>query len=237
MLPSPSSSFHDQSATIRRLKRLVIALVLSNVGLGIFSFYLLRTTDRSYTQLISDSIPLMNALQTLTAESVDVMGTSMPALFDAPSADRTAIAQRSRVAFERERDTRVALLKNTLLTRLSAAHTELRATGERFTDTGVKVAALFGAGKTEEAKRLREQALRPAFDAYVDAATKAVDLLEAESLRVSNAITSKTGSFSTAVLGIGSWPIVLLVGLLLLTAVFVIVLMVLFRGREMGDTP
>jgi hypothetical protein len=42
---------------------------------------------------------------------------------------------------------------------------------------------------------------------------------------------------STVLLGLAGWPVVLLVGLLLLTAIFVLVLMVLFRGREMSDMP
>lgn len=42
---------------------------------------------------------------------------------------------------------------------------------------------------------------------------------------------------STVVLGCASWPVIVLVTLLVLTAVFVVVLMVLFRGREMSDGP
>ena len=45
------------------------------------------------------------------------------------------------------------------------------------------------------------------------------------------------GVLPSLLLGIASWPIVVLAGLLLLTALFVVVLMVLFRGREMSDTP
>src|ERR1051326_6106373 len=65
-----SSAYFDRSAgTIRRLKAIIVALLVSNVALGLFSAYLLRQTDRSYSELIDRDVPLLNDLQTLTALS------------------------------------------------------------------------------------------------------------------------------------------------------------------------
>ena len=44
-----NSSPNEHTATLRQLKLLVVVLVLSNVGLGIFSFLLLRRLDRQYS--------------------------------------------------------------------------------------------------------------------------------------------------------------------------------------------
>src|SRR5205814_8803362 len=76
-----SSSLHDQSSTLRQLKLLVVVLVLSNIGLGIFSFYLLRSVDRTYSDLIDRSVPVLNDLQTLTALAVRAMRGTHPTLF------------------------------------------------------------------------------------------------------------------------------------------------------------
>src|SRR5690348_14912380 len=75
---------HVQSS-LRQLKWLVVLLILSNVGLGIFGFIALRTIDRRYSELMDRSVPLLNSLQTLTARSVDAMKSTGPAIFEAAS--------------------------------------------------------------------------------------------------------------------------------------------------------
>ena len=44
-------------------------------------------------------------------------------------------------------------------------------------------------------------------------------------------------SFSTIMIGLASWPFLVIGGLLLVTGLFVLVLMLAFRGREMSDAP
>jgi hypothetical protein len=62
-------------------------------------------------------------------------------------------------------------------------------------------------------------------------------LLMSESTLVNNDFTAKTSSFSRIVLGVASWPVIALVGLLLLTAGFVIAMMIAFRGKDLAGTP
>lgn len=233
-MTSPRS---EHVATLRQLKLLVLVLVLSNLGLGGFSFYLLRTIDRNYTELISGTVPLLNDLQTLTAKSVDAMRETGSALFNAPPAERAAAVQHSEIALAGDRRLRAAILNRPRQPALDSSLAALKAAGENFTGTAGEVVRQFAAGEIDAANRLREEALRPAFARYLEAATKAADLLEAESLKKSHVLSAKTGSVANMMLGVASWPVVLLVGLLALTAVFVLVLMVLFRGREMSDMP
>ncbi|MEY4941254.1 MAG: hypothetical protein RIQ93_2989, partial [Verrucomicrobiota bacterium] len=58
---------------LRQLKFLIVALTLSNMGLGLFSFFLLRSLNRDYSQLLGQSVSQLNRFQTLTARSVDAM--------------------------------------------------------------------------------------------------------------------------------------------------------------------
>src|SRR4051812_19014624 len=109
-MPHPfSASFHDQSATLRQLKLLVMVLVLSNIGLGIFSFYLLRKTDRSYTELISHTVPILGDLQELTARSVQTMRLTNPALFPTGQPEAGAL-EAARAEIRAEQDRRTGLL-------------------------------------------------------------------------------------------------------------------------------
>lgn len=231
-----SSSFNDHSATVRQLKALVVVLVLSNIGLGVFAFYLLRAMDRQYSDLIGRSVPVLNSLQTLTARSMQAMRATNPVQFEGESARRGSLLQQAKAALEADRELRSEILKSDWVG-ASAERAQLQAAGESFTKTGSDVIGHYAAGRTAEAARLREGELRGIFDRYIAATTKAADVIEADSQRINDHVSARTGSMAKWVLGVASWPIVALLGLLLLTAVFVLVLMVLFRGREMSDMP
>ena len=61
----------DQSSTVRTLKLLLMMLVFSNVALGVFSFYLLRSMDRRYSDLIEHAVPLLRtALPASLADAI-----------------------------------------------------------------------------------------------------------------------------------------------------------------------
>jgi hypothetical protein len=96
---------------------------------------------------------------------------------------------------------------------------------------------LYAAGNVAEASRLRDEKFLPAFDQYVTAMGKAADAIESQSLSVSKDYTAKTHSLSTIVLGVAGWPLIVMMALLLLTVCFVVVLMFVFRGKELGDMP
>lgn len=231
-----SSSFNDHSATVRQLKLLVVALVLSNIGLGLFAFYLLRGMDRQYSDLIGRSVPVLNSLQTLTARSMQAMRASNPVPFEGESARRDALVQQARTALEADLGLRNEILKSDWVG-ASAERAELQAAGESFTKVAGDVIGHYAAGRIADAARLRESELRRVFDRYIAATTKAADVIETDSQRINDDVSARTGSMAKWVLGVASWPIVALLGLLLLTAIFVLVLMVLFRGREMSDMP
>jgi hypothetical protein len=234
---SATPSSHDQSSTIRQLKLLVVVLVLSNIGLGVFSFYLLRRVDRTYSDLIDQSVPVLNDLQTLTALAVSAMRGTNPTLFADAAGNRRETLEASRAALASEEALRNKLVTVEWVTGQNAERAHFRAAGEAFSRTATEVLAGYAAGQDAAALRLREEKLRAEFDRYLNSITKAADVLEAESSRQSDSLSAHTGSMSTVMLGIASWPVILLLGLLALTAIFVLVLMVLFRGREMNDMP
>jgi len=232
-----SPHLSDQNSTVRQLKLLVLILVVSNIGLGAFSFYLLRAVDRSYSELFDRSVPILNELQTLTARTVHAMrGTNFAALAGQTSAP-PAFVEQARAGFAAERGLREKILKAPWTTTNETERAEFRAAGDHFTRMGDEVLMTLSSGRWSEAVKAREERLRVAFDRYLTAMTRLSDGLEAESARASEAVSARTGNMSNIVLGIASWPVVLLAGLLLLTAIFVLVLMVLFRGREMSDMP
>ncbi len=233
----PVSSPNDQAATLRNLKVLVVLLVVSNILVGVLGVYLLRLVDQRYTDLVSHTVPVLNDLQTLTAKSVSAMRATYPGFFETPGVKRDAALQHGRTELGEESALRNKLLAAEWLPATSAKRKEFQQAGTAFTESGNIVLGLFSAGQAAEATRVREETLRPAFERYQTAVTKAADVLQDESASVSNNFTAKTSSFSTIVMGVASWPVIVLFGLLVLTAVFVIAMMIAFRGKDLADMP
>jgi hypothetical protein len=227
---------HNQS-TLRQLKWLVALLILSNVALGVFGFSVLRSIDRRYSDLIGQSVPLLNNLQTLTAQSVEAMRATGSNLLEVPVAARDDAVRHGRQVLLQERTFRLQLMKQLQVVGVTQGRQKIQEAGDAFTTVATQVIEVAAGGKLEEAKRLRDEKLRPAFDRYLTAVTKAADDVEATSLRTNDDYSAQTGSMSHVILGVASWPVIVIVGLLLFTAVFVLGLMILFRGREMNDMP
>jgi hypothetical protein len=235
-MPKPIHESRDNSATLRQLKLLVVLLVLSNVGLGTLSFYLLRKVDERYSDLIDQALPLVVNLESLTIQAVDAMRTTNPKLFQAGDEGRETALRRARTSLETARTLRETILRRDWL-QIRKQRAEFQRSGEEFTREAAEVVRLLASGDLTAAEAWREQHLRPAFDHYLENARKATSSLETEAQRINDEFTASTSSTSKAMLGLGGWPLLLLVALLAITAVFVLVLMLLFRGREMSDTP
>jgi Four helix bundle sensory module for signal transduction len=212
---------HEKSI-VRQLKIIIVVLVLSNIALGGFGFYFLRAVDRKYSDLIDQAVPTLNDMQTLTAISMEAMRSTNPTLFGESPQSRSERTQAARVALERDRDLRRGILKREWLSRDTEERVDFQSAGEGFSRAAAAVINLLESGKNAAASRQREESLRPAFDRYIAATTKAADVLEAQSLRTSDLFTERTVSLSRIMLGLASWPVMILGIFLLVTAVFII---------------
>jgi hypothetical protein len=235
---SASPVFDRSHGTIRRLKAVIVALLVSNIALGALSFYLLRDTDRRYSELIENNMPLLNDLQTLTARSVVAMRVTGSGLLEAASGEpRNQAARYARSARDDEAALRTKLLARPWTNITTTSKAEFQRASETFA-TGVdRVITLALDNKISEATQLRETTLRPAFEKYQSTITRLADAVELGSRRASNALSEKTGSASTLVLGLAGWPILITLGLIAITAIFVLALMLLFRGSDAQDAP
>jgi hypothetical protein len=223
MMPNGvSSSLDHETSILRQLKILVAVLVLSNIALGGFAFYFLRAIDRKYSDLIDQAVPTLNDMQTLTALSMEAMHSVNPTLFGETPQRRAEAAQRARVALERDRDLRNSILTREWLSRDNEDRVDFQNSGEQFTRAAGEVIALLESGKNAEANKQREQSLRPVFDHYIAATTKAADVLEAQSLKTSDIYTERTVSISKMMLGLGTWPVIIMGIFLMITAVFIL---------------
>jgi hypothetical protein len=221
---------------LRQLKLLVVALTLSNIGLGVVSFFLLRSLDRDYSNLLGQSVSQLNRFQTLTARSVDAMRATGPVLLDAKPAQIEATLTVSAKAIETDRMLREKELRAEWVSD-STPKKDVAEAGKLFTTASLEILRLVKVGSMDEARQARDSTVRPAYDRYLAALTNTADLLEDASMRKNNEFSAHTGSISAWLLGVAGWPVLVLAVLCLVIASSVITLIVLFRRSEMGDTP
>jgi hypothetical protein len=225
----------SQNAALRQLKILVVILIVSNIVLGLFGVYVLRSVDRKYSALIHETVTPLNELQTLTAWSVDAMRSTNPNLFQTSTNMSSQSVQQAQTMIERDRDLRTRALQREWLGLKPSERTALHETGDAFTRESLEVLHILETGRTAEATQRRDTSLRPAFDRYVASVTRTADALEASSLRTNGELTERTGSMSHMLLGMASWPF-MIVGLFFLAVILfvigVLVRVTVFRHSE-----
>ena len=227
----------DHAATLRRMNFLVVLLVLSNIATGLFSVYLLRKVDDRYTELIGQSVPALNDLRELMSDTVAAMRSTNPRNFVGASVKPAESQQAMRQRLAVEEMFRGEVLKASGFGVVPQDRAAIETTGAEFGRVAEELFRLYAAGNAAEATRLRDEKLLPVFDHYVAAIGKAADVIETRSLTASSDYTARTHSLTAVVLGVAGWPLIVMIGLLLLTVCFVVVLMFVFRGKELGDMP
>jgi hypothetical protein len=224
-----------QTSSVRTLKVLVAVLVVSNLLTGLLSVYVLRKVDERYSHLITQSAPVMNDLQTLTATATWAMRRTDPFFFG-PQPEKIAAATKSaQGAIDDDKNLRSALMKKEWIPSTESKREEVASAGQEFTVLAGKVVSLFSSRRDAEAVRVRESELRPAFERYQAVTTQVADVLLDETKRLSEDYSSETRFSSRLMLSIASWPVLLGAALLLATLVFVVSLLILFRVRESAD--
>ena len=215
---------------MRLLKALVVLLILSNLALGLIAFYYLRAIDRKYSELIGRTVPALNDLQDLTTVSLQAMRSTNPTLFDAQA--REQMVESGRALLVRDRDLRDRILKRSSLgDDATGERAGLQTAGDNFDKEAGDVVALLDAGKMAEAGQAREQTLRPVFDRYVTATGKVADLYQTQTLKTSDGFTAHTHIVSRVVLGVATWPVVILTAIFLVTAIMALALLLFFDRR------
>jgi hypothetical protein len=229
-----STAKYPAESTTRQLKWLVIVLVISNITIGLFSMVALRQADRRYSDLIDRSVPVLNDLQTLTACAMQAMSATNVDRFHQAGSRAASTANQ---AFAADLSLRHKVLGEKWIPSELPERDQMQTAGDVFTKDANATLALLERGDWTAAATERETQLRPAFDHYVNTITVAANALEAESRNANASESKRTSKITTVLVGFASWPIIVVVALLLITAAFVLVLMLLFRGREMNDVP
>ena len=236
MARSPSHP-NDQAASLRNLKLLAVLLVVSNLLIGGFSFYVLRGVDQRYSELVGHSVPVLNDLRELMSDTVAAMRATNPRNFSVPGANPAQALQLAREKLATAQKSRGEILRVADVAANAEDVDAIQKLGGEFEGIAQEILKNYATGKSAEVPRLRDERLLPTFDDYLAAIGRTADRIESTSLSTSKGYSTKTNTLSAVVLSIASWPVLVLVALLLVTAVFVVVMMVAFRGKDLADAP
>jgi hypothetical protein len=236
-MPQPGSNPNAQASTLRNLKVLVVLLVFSNIFVGVLSVYLLRAVDQRYSELVGQAVPALNDLRQLMSDTVTVMRSTNPNNLSGANGDAVAALLGSRQRLAQMKKSREEAIQDPYFAEKHEAAMAISQTGLEFDGICAEYLDIYTSGRRAEAVRLRDEKLLSTFDRHIATIGAAADAIEFTSLATSKDYSGRTNSLSTIVLGVASWPVILLFGLLLLTAVFVIAMMIAFRGKDLSDMP
>ena len=235
--PKSGPAYQEPPSTLRQFKLLAVVLVVSNIGLGLLSVYLLRSVDQRYSELVDHSIPALHDLRELTGAVIAAERASgSSVLFSATGAQRAERLNRAEATLSRERTLMERILASDTLPK-SEESAAMREAAQRYEGNLAEMQRLLRAGAEQEAVRVREAVVLPAFDRYLASLSELGAAIENSSLRESDRVSERIGTMSKVVLGVATWPVIVLVALIVVTAIFVLVLMFMFRGRESSDMP
>ncbi len=201
---------------------LILALLGSNLLVGVLSLYFLRSMDQRYSVLFDRSVPLLNNLRTLTRELGGVQRLARRISDPKNEADWSALLRQMDEASNNAKAHGLEISSMDLLKETRHLGAMVRLSRE-YDDKVDRFLVLARAQKIVEANQFNAEVLRPAYDRYMDVLDNVANYVEREGsdLRVRYAEDSRM--FGGFLLAFAGWP-------LLAAGVIIVVMALLVSG-------
>lgn len=201
---------------------LILALLASNLLVGVFSLLFLRSMDQRYAALFESSVPLINNLRTLTRE---LSGVQRLARRISDPKNETAWAALLPQMTEGSRNARAHSLEITGLEAMKdSPHVVAMSRSARdYAEKVDQFIALARAGQIAEANQFNIDVLRPAYDQYMDALDSAGNHVERAGSDLRARYAEDSRLFGGFLLAFAGWP-------LLAAGVIIVVMALLVFG-------
>ena len=200
---------------------LILALLASNLLVGVLSLFFLRSMEERYATLFDRSVPLINNLRTLTrelggvqrlarriTESQNATAVTAPLLKQLNDASDSAKAHALEIsAMESLKDSR---------------HVATMAYfGREYDEKVDQFLALATVNKITEANQFNIDVLRPAYDRYMDAVDDAANYVEREGVDLRARYAADSRLFGGFLLAAAGWPLLAAAGIIVVMALLV----------------
>jgi len=216
---------------------LILALLASNLLVGVLSLLFLRSMDERYSTLLNSSVPVINNLRTLTRELSTVQRLARRVVDpENETAWKDLIPQMdedSNNALARALEvSRLAMFKDTRHAGIIAKF------GKEYDQKVDQFIALGRAGKLTEANKFNTEVLRPYYDNYQVALDAAADYVERQGNDLRDRYAQDSRLFGGFLLAFAGWPLlaagvlVLVMGLLVIGLFAAVFFPKLFASKE-----
>lgn len=212
---------------LNRIKTfLLIALVITNIGLGISCYSLLQRANSGYGQLIDRSIPIMSDLHEITLSVMRSFRSASLAIRTTDPKEQQRLLNEARALEHKS-----ALLRNHYqaapdLVNGEAIDTQVEKVAKSYHDNLSHYGSLLDAGKLAEAEIYRTDVLRGSADNYYEVLEKRVADVEVIAARLRTEIAINQTHWGRVGLAVGGWPLWAGFLGLIATAVMMIALLV-----------
>lgn len=199
---------------------LILALLASNLLVGVLSLLFLRSMEERYATLFDRSVPLINNLRTLTRELGGVQRLArritdpkneiawaplLKQMNDASDSAKTHAFEIS--AMESLKDSK---------------HVATMAYfGREYDEKVDQFLALAAANKIAESNQFNIDVLRPAYDRYMDAVDDAANYVEREGIDLRARYAADSRLFGGFLLAAAGWPLLAAAGIIVVMALLV----------------
>jgi len=211
----------------------VVALLVSNLAVGVLSLFFLRSVNQRYALLFERSIPVVNSLRTLTRELGAVQRLARRVADPANEAAWKDLPPQMEESGTRARVhaqdiSSVELFKATPHgTAIVSMSRDYDAKARHFLD-------LVNAGKMTEAHQFNVETLRPTYDNYLLTLDAAADYVEGQGNNLRERYTQDTRFFGGLLLAFAGWPVIAAGVAVFVLALLIITLLVTIFAPELG---
>jgi len=205
--------------------------------LGAFSVYLIRRTNREYSILIDDSVPVLHQIRDVDEEAAKVFQALIAGLVTQDPAKCAAALKRANDALDRGKQFRAKILASSFLRQNHALAREYEESSDAYEKEVTALLPRVTPENTADAERYRLEQLQSVYDRFDDVIERMYALVVDRTELTSDQYTAQTRSSSAVVLGLAGWPLLLAASIVVLTVVVVIIMLSVFRRAGFDDGP
>lgn len=231
----------DTTGTVKRLRFLVVVLLVSNLALGLVSFYFLRSIDQAYSQVIDRSLPTLNHLRAIAAEGASIT-RSLTFAQSAPLGERrTSYLNKAAHSLSSCSE---HLTKSLVDLKPQVNDADMVRLGQAWKDFSERSAKTLDSARQSTDQKsisgefsgmLRE--LRMAQEELLARVSQIGDMVAQSNLKQSDAVSDSAEQHRKILLGLGGWPIAALAVIAVIVAVVLLTMVVLAYRLGQVDEP
>lgn len=202
-----------------------LALLASNLLIGVISLMYLRSLEERYAALFERSVPIVNHLRTLTRELGTVQRLARRISDPSNETDWAGLLPQMAEGSKRAHDHAIEITGMGSLA--ESPHTALITQTSREYDAKVdQFLALARTGKIAECNQYNIATLRPYYDQYMDALDAAGNYVEREGSDLRARYAQDSRLFGSVLLAFAGWPLLAAMVIVLVLSLLVIGLFV-----------